>query len=98
VEPEWIRGGDPRGRFHQAAATGLGAVTDAGRLTLLLIEGVMAVAILGVLIFGAVYIARDMNRRGQPGALYAVFFLLTGPIGFVFWLLVHDRYPRGNHS
>jgi hypothetical protein len=38
--------------------------------------------------------ARDMDSRGRDGRLYGLVVFLLLPVGVVWWLVDHFRYPR----
>jgi hypothetical protein len=42
----------------------------------------------------AVVAARDMDRRGHKGEMYALAVLFVPPVGLVLWALDRRRSPR----
>jgi hypothetical protein len=49
------------------------------------------------LAFGPPFFAyRDMKNRGQPdkGWVIVLAMVFVWPVGFVLWLIWHNRYPR----
>ncbi len=53
------------------------------------ILGGAAAAVVAML---AVFAARDMDRRGQDGQVYAIAVLFVLPLGLLMWALDHRRF------
>lgn len=55
----------------------------------LVVGGIVAAVVAGI----AALVARDMDRRGRNGELYAVAVLFVLPLGLLMWALDRRRPP-----
>ena len=54
-------------------------------------ELLIGAVVAAVVVVIAVVAARDMDRRGRSGELYAVAILFALPLGLIMWALDHRR-------
>lgn len=53
----------------------------------------MAMILVGLLV-AAVFVIRDMNRRGQPGLLWGLIVFFAPFIGLLLWAGLRKTWPR----